>query len=263
VQKSRLEEIRTRLGKGEEATAIVNQRSKTTALHVAANNGNSEAVSILMKSKSLDLEVRDGYDCSPLHTAAACTVAGPGAVQVIRVLLAAGAALDPVNQYGRTPLMEAAACGNTSGARVLVQAGAGLGFQDRRGRTALQLAAANRSRDSKEIVQLLNQPIEDKTSTTNIRSKASNEELHRLHVENKKLINQIGKAERLIAKKTEKVTRLEEERSCAICMDLPVSILFIPCKHLVCCPACSKRYTSPTCLICRSPIRYRIQVYFS
>ena len=61
VQKSRLEEIRTRLGKGEEATAIVNQRSKTTALHVAANNGNSEAVSILMKSKSLDLEASVYY----------------------------------------------------------------------------------------------------------------------------------------------------------------------------------------------------------
>ena len=62
VQKSRLEEIRTRLGKGDQATTsiIVNQRSRrsrTTALHVAANNGNAKAVEILMKSKSLDLEV--------------------------------------------------------------------------------------------------------------------------------------------------------------------------------------------------------------
>ena len=58
VLKSRLEEIRTMLGKGEQATAIVNQRrSKTTALHVAANRGNAKAVAILMKSKSLDLEV--------------------------------------------------------------------------------------------------------------------------------------------------------------------------------------------------------------
>ena len=81
--------------------------------------------------------------------------------------------------------MEAAASGNTSGVRALVQAGAGLEYQDRRGRTALQLAAANRSRDNKEIVEILNnhQPIEDKT-----KSRASNEELHRLRVENKKLI---------------------------------------------------------------------------
>ena len=46
---------------------------------------------------------------------------------------------------------------------------------------------------------------------------------------------------------------------CKICMDRPIEVLLLPCKHLVCCQVCGA--LSSTCPVCRGPVRENIRVY--
>lgn len=48
---------------------------------------------------------------------------------------------------------------------------------------------------------------------------------------------------------------LDESRQCKVCFDCPRTVVFQPCSHLVCCPACAKRVES--CPVCRKPILRR------
>lgn len=57
----------------------------------------------------------------------------------------------------------------------------------------------------------------------------------------------------------------EEEREkhllCKICMSNDLSILFLPCKHLVCCKNCSITFSN--CCICRKDITGFLKVFLS
>ncbi|XP_075427586.1 baculoviral IAP repeat-containing protein 7 [Ascaphus truei] len=59
----------------------------------------------------------------------------------------------------------------------------------------------------------------------------------------------------------EQLRRLKEERICKVCMDRDVSIVFIPCGHLVVCTDCAPnlRY----CPICRAAIRGSVRAFMS
>ena len=46
---------------------------------------------------------------------------------------------------------------------------------------------------------------------------------------------------------------------CKICMDRPIEVLLLPCKHLVCCQVCGA--LSSTCPVCRGRVRENIRVY--
>ncbi|XP_068122959.1 baculoviral IAP repeat-containing protein 2 [Hyperolius riggenbachi] len=59
----------------------------------------------------------------------------------------------------------------------------------------------------------------------------------------------------------EQLRRLQEERTCKICMDQEVSIVFIPCGHLVVCKDCAPSLRK--CPICRGIIKGTVRTFLS
>lgn len=59
----------------------------------------------------------------------------------------------------------------------------------------------------------------------------------------------------------EKLRRLQREKQCKICMDRDISIVFIPCGHLVSCKECSVSLTK--CPICCGAITQKVKTYIS
>uniref|UniRef100_A0A8D0CA55 RING-type E3 ubiquitin transferase n=1 Tax=Salvator merianae TaxID=96440 RepID=A0A8D0CA55_SALMN len=59
----------------------------------------------------------------------------------------------------------------------------------------------------------------------------------------------------------EKLRRLQEERMCKVCMDKDVSIVLVPCGHLVVCTECVPNLRH--CPICRGAIRDTIKAFLS
>lgn len=54
---------------------------------------------------------------------------------------------------------------------------------------------------------------------------------------------------------------LKDERTCKICMDEEVSVVFLPCGHIACCAGCSVNVKD--CPICRADIVQKIKAYWS
>ncbi|XP_062949997.1 baculoviral IAP repeat-containing protein 3 [Cynocephalus volans] len=59
----------------------------------------------------------------------------------------------------------------------------------------------------------------------------------------------------------EQLRRLQEERTCKVCMDKEVSIVFIPCGHLVVCRDCAPSLRK--CPICRGTIKGTVRTFLS
>ncbi|XP_074160507.1 baculoviral IAP repeat-containing protein 2-like isoform X1 [Sminthopsis crassicaudata] len=59
----------------------------------------------------------------------------------------------------------------------------------------------------------------------------------------------------------EQLRRLQEERTCKVCMDKEVSIVFIPCGHLVVCKECAPSLRK--CPICRGIIKGTVRTFLS
>ncbi|XP_038617699.1 baculoviral IAP repeat-containing protein 2-like [Tachyglossus aculeatus] len=59
----------------------------------------------------------------------------------------------------------------------------------------------------------------------------------------------------------EQLRRLQEERTCKVCMDKEVSIVFIPCGHLVVCKECAPSLRK--CPICRGTIKGTVRTFLS
>ncbi|XP_063122133.1 baculoviral IAP repeat-containing protein 2 isoform X3 [Rattus norvegicus] len=59
----------------------------------------------------------------------------------------------------------------------------------------------------------------------------------------------------------EQLRRLQEERTCKVCMDREVSIVFIPCGHLVVCRECAPSLRK--CPICRGTIKGTVRTFLS
>ncbi|XP_030625349.1 baculoviral IAP repeat-containing protein 7 [Chanos chanos] len=59
----------------------------------------------------------------------------------------------------------------------------------------------------------------------------------------------------------EQLRQLQEERTCKVCMDKLVSIVFIPCGHLVVCADCAASLHH--CPICRAVIRGSVRAFMS
>ncbi|NXU96025.1 BIR7B protein, partial [Cettia cetti] len=59
----------------------------------------------------------------------------------------------------------------------------------------------------------------------------------------------------------EKLRRLQEERTCKVCMDKDVSVVFVPCGHLVACEECALNLR--LCPICRAVIRGSVRAFMS
>ncbi|XP_042538921.1 baculoviral IAP repeat-containing protein 2 [Dipodomys spectabilis] len=59
----------------------------------------------------------------------------------------------------------------------------------------------------------------------------------------------------------EQLRRLQEERTCKVCMDREVSVVFIPCGHLVVCQECAPSLRK--CPICRGIIKGTVRTFLS
>ncbi|NXJ89720.1 BIR7B protein, partial [Corythaixoides concolor] len=59
----------------------------------------------------------------------------------------------------------------------------------------------------------------------------------------------------------EQLRRLREERMCKVCMDRDVSVVFVPCGHLVACGECALNLR--LCPICRAVIRGSVKTFMS
>ncbi|XP_065142375.1 baculoviral IAP repeat-containing protein 7 [Paramisgurnus dabryanus] len=59
----------------------------------------------------------------------------------------------------------------------------------------------------------------------------------------------------------EQLRRLQEERTCKVCMDKCVSVVFIPCGHLVVCTDCAASLRH--CPICRAVVRGSVRAFMS
>ncbi|XP_075820078.1 baculoviral IAP repeat-containing protein 7 isoform X2 [Microtus pennsylvanicus] len=58
----------------------------------------------------------------------------------------------------------------------------------------------------------------------------------------------------------EQLRQLQEERTCKVCLDRAVSVVFVPCGHLVC-PECAPNLQ--VCPICRVPICSCVRTFLS
>ncbi|TMI99166.1 MAG: ankyrin repeat domain-containing protein [Alphaproteobacteria bacterium] len=156
-----------------------------TPLHVAAHFGHQAAAQALLKGGAnpnaldaqrydivtiasvnndvpmLRLALAGGCDpkaiTSPYQGTALIAAAHLGHTQVVRVLIAAGAPLDHVNNLGWTALIESIVLGNggknhTDTLEALVKAGANVNIADRQGVTPLGLA---KSRGYGEMARIL------------------------------------------------------------------------------------------------------------
>ena len=55
--------------------------------------------------------------------------------------------------------------------------------------------------------------------------------------------------------------RLKEQRTCKICMDKEIGVVFLPCGHLICCVQCAPALKD--CPLCRQPIHGTVKTYMS
>jgi ankyrin repeat protein len=134
----------------------------TTALHWAVYNDDAEMVDRLLAAGA-DVNARNDYGASPLSQAAVV-----GNATVIKRLLAAGADVDSANADGQTALMVVARSSNIDAAKLLLKHGAKVDAREAwREQTALMWAAAE---GQPGMVKLL---IE-KGADVNARSKENN-----------------------------------------------------------------------------------------
>lgn len=119
----------------------------TTALHWAAYQQDARLVQALLKAGAKP-GVQNQFGSTPLMEAA--TV---GHTEIIRLLLKAGADVESVNFEGQTALMAVARTGNVDAARLLLRAGANPNAHENwGGQTAIMWAAA---RQHPEMIRLL------------------------------------------------------------------------------------------------------------
>ncbi|NXG92917.1 BIR7B protein, partial [Stercorarius parasiticus] len=59
----------------------------------------------------------------------------------------------------------------------------------------------------------------------------------------------------------EQLRRLQEERMCKVCMDRDVSVVFVPCGHLVACEECALNLR--LCPVCRAVIQGSVRTFMS
>ena len=101
----------------------------------AASNNTQELASAASSGADVNAHISRDYN-TPLHIAAI-----DGNTEAVRVLLANGADPDVIQEDSRTPLLMACHRSNTPAALLLIDAGADLEIRDRQSQTAIMFAA--------------------------------------------------------------------------------------------------------------------------
>lgn len=136
-----------RIAGGADVNAPESSGNGTTALHWAVYQHDTDMVRALLQAGA-EPTVQNQFGATPLMEAAAV-----GHTGIIRLLLEAGAEVESVNFEGQTALMAVARTGNLAAARLLLDAGANPDARENwGGQTALMWAAARRH---PEMIRLL------------------------------------------------------------------------------------------------------------
>jgi ankyrin repeat protein len=133
-----VDKVKVSLIQKNENPNIVDEHDARTPLMLAAANGNTEIVKLLLDAGA-KIGATDSAGSTALHWAAE-----RGRADVVRQLLAANAPVDLETKRGLTPLMLAAGSGSAEVVEVLLAAGADPKRQDFTGRSALDYAQAKR-----------------------------------------------------------------------------------------------------------------------
>ena len=144
------EAMRALVAGGADPNALENDRYDIVTIAAVADDPATLRVALALGGSARNVTSR--YDGTALIAAAHL-----GHVEVVRLLIAAGAPLDHVNNLGWTALIESIVLGDggrnhTETLRALVEAGAGVNIADGRGSTPLQLA---KDRGYREMVAIL------------------------------------------------------------------------------------------------------------
>ena len=144
------EAMRALVGAGANPNALENDRYDAVTIASVADDLNTLKVALALGNSAKNVTSR--YDGTALIAAAHLGHDG-----VVRVLIAAGAPLDHVNNLGWTALIESIVLGDggprhVATLKALVEAGANVNLADRSGTTPLALA---RSRGYREMVAIL------------------------------------------------------------------------------------------------------------
>ncbi|MFY0613573.1 MAG: ankyrin repeat domain-containing protein [Hyphomicrobiaceae bacterium] len=142
--------VATLIEAGADSDALDNDKYDIMTIAAVAND--PKLVGLALKLGANPRKITSIYDGTALIAAAHL-----GHVEVVKLLVAAGAPLDHVNNLGWTALIEAVVLGDggrdhVETVRALVAGGASKSIRDRKGQTALMLA---RSRGYKAIVEIL------------------------------------------------------------------------------------------------------------
>ena len=119
VKDDRLPVVRLLVERGADVNA--RNHNSDTPLHWAVYRGHGEIIEYLVALQSVDVNVRDRYQRTPLQSAA-----GKGMVDTVRLLLGRRADANAVDRDGRTVVMDAAWSGHVEIVKLLLQAGARL-----------------------------------------------------------------------------------------------------------------------------------------
>ena len=110
-------------------------------LQIAARNGNSQIVSLLL-AHGASIDAVDGEHATPLHYAA-----DHDRIDMVKLLVEAGANPNALDWNLQSPAMRAAKQGHVNCVRILLEAGANIQLRDTWGETALHLAASSGAKD--------------------------------------------------------------------------------------------------------------------
>lgn len=137
VGDNRIEIVKVLLNAGASTNADKRFYRSGSVLHWASSWGFFEIVKLLIRVKSIDLNMRDDGDRTPLHWAVQ-----EGHIEVIKMLLEAGADVNTVDVYNFTPLFVSVGENHLEVTKMLLKAGASPNARDCDNGTVLHLACS-------------------------------------------------------------------------------------------------------------------------
>lgn len=55
--------------------------------------------------------------------------------------------------------------------------------------------------------------------------------------------------------------RLKSMKTCKICLEADISVVYMPCGHLICCDGCASLVSR--CGVCETPVRDTVKIYMN
>ena len=111
---------------------------------------NNEIIIKALVENGADVNVRDEYQCTPLHA-----VASEGSVKVAAALIAMGADVNAISNLHSTPLHNIAIVQSIEMAATLIDNGADVNARDDMGTTLLWMTCDMRALDKTELIEFL------------------------------------------------------------------------------------------------------------